>query len=124
MRTGDYRRFFDNLDISYPANVNKSILEKAYNNYWKYSKIGDNNVYYRLPLEIKEYISAFVKIPGFRGKIIKLRDELTDAYQVTLTITSDLIKLQRYHQEFETEIKVLKLLRRIAVRKTIKSFIR
>ena len=62
MKTGEYRQFFDNLGIIYPNNINKTTLQKAYTNYWKYSKFGENNIYHRLPLEVKGYISTFIEI--------------------------------------------------------------
>jgi len=124
MKTGEYRQFFDSLGINYPKNINKTTLQKAYANYWKYSKLGENNVYHRLPLEVKGYISTFIEIPGLRMKVNDLQRSLAQFYDGSFRVTIDIIELENYGQILRKQQIALRHLRKIACKKTIKSFVR
>ena len=119
MKTGDYRRFFDNLGITYSKGTNKRILQQAYSNYWKYSKFGQNNIYIRLPPEIKTYISNFVKTSGLRQKVIRLSKTTLESYDGTFHFTQELEKLYQYKKQLGMELTSLKLLRYLTVKEAL-----
>ena len=119
MRTGEYRRFFDKLQISYPAGTSKATFERAYKNYWKNS---EKNIYIRLPMDIKNAIKEYLVTPSLRTTVKELKDKIADGSFV-FNFGVNVSKLHKYSIILKEENRVLRTLKKIAVKKTIKSFL-